>query len=112
MKARQVLISLAGFALLSASSVASAASWCASSEIKEVNCNTNNFCFISADSYGGTRYYKIDGLNPNKNSMIALAVSAMLSKSRVKLAFVPDGLDCADIPANTLIYSVGLVEAP
>ena len=110
MKLHQVIASTVSIALLSLSHVASAATWCGATNVKDVICYSDKTCFITADAYGGVRYYRIDGLDPNKNAMVAMATSAFLSKSKVRLVFGASDLNCADIPQNSLLYGVGLTE--
>lgn len=107
-KKNRVLSGLAGLLMLGLAQQAGAATWCNGGEVKDVICYGDKSCFITMDAYGGTRYYKIDGENPNKNAMVAIATSAMLSKSKVRLAFTDNGLNCADIPQNASIFGVGL----
>lgn len=52
----------------------------------------------------------IDSLDGNKDSMVALATSVFLTKSRIRIAFLPNNLNCADIPKNTQIYDVRVTE--
>ncbi len=110
MKLHQSIISAASFSILLAAPMANAATWCGGTEVQDVICYSDKSCFVTANGYGGVRYYKIDGDDPSKNSMVSLATAAMLAKSRVRLVFAASDLNCADVPQNSKLYGVGVTE--
>ena len=99
--------------LLSAMMLASnaqAVTWCPQTNIKDVICYSDKTCYISADSYGGVRAYLISGVDENRKLMLGIALSALHTKLRARIAFAPDNLNCNDIPLNTLIFGVGVMD--
>jgi hypothetical protein len=39
--------------------------------------------------------------------MVSIALSMFASGGKARLAFVPSGLNCSDVPLNTEIFGVG-----
>ena len=86
---------------------ASAATWCGATNILDVICYSNGQCYVTADSYGGDRYYQIASDDMNKNAMLSIALSVFASKGKARLVFHPDSLDCTNVAQDTMIYGIG-----
>ena len=89
---------------------AQAATWCQPTNIKDIICYSDKTCFVTADAYGGVRYYLIAANDENKSSMVAVALSVLSTKTRARLAFTQNNLNCNDIPQNSQIFGIGATE--
>ena len=76
-------------------------------EHQDVICYGDGSCYITATGYGGWRYYYIPANSQGKNQMVAAALTAYITGTKGRFAFVPNNLNCADVPLGTEVYGFG-----
>jgi len=86
---------------------ADAATWCGPTKVVDVICYSDGACYVTADAYGGVRYYRINPDDPSREEMVSVALATLLSGGNARLAFAPHGLNCNDIPQDTHLLGVG-----
>lgn len=92
-----------------AGGISQAATWCPANDfVNDLVCYGDGNCYVSTAGYGGPRWYLIPSNSLNKSQMVAIALTASVSGKVIAMDFVPDGLNCSDVPANTQIFGIRL----
>lgn len=94
---------------ISSTAFANVTTWCQGVNIQDVICYEDGTCFVTTNGYGGSYYYLITATNPNKNQMVAFALSAYTAGSKVRFVFTAaTSVSCSNVPQNTEIYGLGV----
>ena len=92
---------------LASASCVNAATWCGGTEITDVICYKDGNCYITAENYGGRRYYKIESGSQNKELIVSTALAVLSTKGKARIAFQANDLNCSDVPQREVIFGVG-----